>query len=267
MVFAAPPQRIISGMPAITEMLYALDLEDQIIAVTTNCNYPTEVKKKEKIGGFFLNLEKIVSLKPDLMVLSASAQKKDIKIFGKFGLLVKPVDPQSVEEVMKTLLELGKVTGKDKEAQDLVKQLKQRLVEVKKTIKKHKPLLADVLKLWGSQPKERKALVIVGLDPLIVAGGGTFVDDILKKSGVENLAKKAKAAYPQYSIEMLVQENPQYLIIADNLMSEEKIKKDPRWSSLHAIRDNRVLFINADILSRPGPRVVEAIETIVDFVY
>ena len=76
--FAEIPQRIVSGLPSVTEMLYALDLGDRVVGVTTNCNYPPEAKKKEKIGGFFLNLEKIVSLKPDLVIMIEDAQKRDI---------------------------------------------------------------------------------------------------------------------------------------------------------------------------------------------
>src|SRR3989338_7063207 len=107
-VFAAVPRRIISGMPSITEMLFALKLGDRIVGVTNNCNYPPEALKKEKIGGFFLNLEKIVSLKPDLVIMIEDAQKRDIARFKKFGLPVYTINPRNVADVMAELVKLCK---------------------------------------------------------------------------------------------------------------------------------------------------------------
>jgi iron complex transport system substrate-binding protein len=260
---AATPQRLISSMPSITEMLFALDLDDRIVGVTTNCNYPPQALNKEKVGGFFLNLEKVVSLKPDLIVMFTGAQDRDIKKFKDFGLPVYEVNVKSVEEVMDTLLDLGKITGKQKQAEMVVEQMRRRI----ENISALNPSLLDVLKFWETENTKHKALVMVGYNPLIVAGPATFVDDILKVSGLENVAEEAKAAYPQYSFEKLLTENPKYIIIPQGVVTKEQIEKDGRWQSLEAVRKGRILFINPDILSRPGPRVVEAIVTIVRFVH
>lgn len=265
--FADYPQRIVSGMPSITEMLYALELDSRIVGVTTNCNYPPRAEKKEKVGGFFLNLEKIVSLKPDLVIMLNDAQKKEIKRFKDYGLPVYTIDPRSVNGVMDSLLRLGEKCGKGRKAQQVVREMRQRLEKVRARVNAHRPSLAEVLQIWNRKTKERKALVIVGFDPLVAAGRGTFINDILKHAGLENAARRARAAYPHYSFEKLLADNPQYIIIPKGLVSEKRIKKDKRWMSLEAIRNNRVLFIDKDILSRPGPRVVEAIEKIVEFVY
>jgi iron complex transport system substrate-binding protein len=107
----------------------------------------------------------------------------------------------------------------------------------------------------------------VGFNPLIVAGGGTFIDDILKHAGVENVAERSKAAYPQYSFEKLVEENPPYIIIAKGLVTKGQIEREKRWRGLDAVKEHRILFIDQDIISRPGPRVIYAIEKIADFVY
>lgn len=261
------PKRIVSGLPSITEMLFVLELDDRIVGVTTNCNYPPEAKKKEKIGRFILNLEKIVSLKPDLVVMLEDAQKKDIKRFKEFGLNVYTINPKSVNDVMNSLKDLGKITGQKKQAQKVVNQMKARLSKVKKQVRAHRPGLAEVLRVWKPKQKGRKALVVVGYDPLIVAGGGTFIDDILKHAGVKNLAYRSRAAYPQYSFEQLVKENPPYIIIAQGLVSEKQLKRDRRWKALDAIKNDQILFIDADIISRPGPRVVEVIEQIAEFIY
>jgi len=265
--YANPPQRIISGMPAITEILYVINAQDRIVGVTTNCNYPPEAKLKPKVGGFFLNLEKVISLKPDLIILDKEAQDKEIKKFKHYKLKIYSINPRSVRGVMDTILELGKVVGKRERAERAVEKMEQRINIVQEKVKNFRPKLMEVLTLWNPGVSKRKALVIVGMDPLVVAGGGNFINDILKYAGVENVAKKAWTAYPQYSFEKLVSENPQYIIIPSNLATKQQIIADKRWQSLEAVRTGRVLFINVDILSRPGPRVVDAIEQIAGFIY
>ena len=121
------PQRIVSGMPSVTEMLYALDLGDRVVGVTTNCNYPSEAKKKEKVGGFFLNLEKIVSLKPDLIVMIEDAQRRDVQKFKNYGLKVFTINPRTVSDVMDSLIKLGEVTGKRRRAEQLAAQMQRRI--------------------------------------------------------------------------------------------------------------------------------------------
>ncbi|MDI6731895.1 MAG: ABC transporter substrate-binding protein [Candidatus Margulisbacteria bacterium] len=266
-VFAVVPHRLISGTPAITEMLFALDLNEQIAGVTTNCNYPPAALRKPKVGGFFLNLEKVISLKPDLVIMDKDAQDKDIKKFRHYKLNVYVVNPKTIKGVMKTILELGKATGKEESSKIIVGSMEKRIEKVQERVKNFRPNLMQVLTLWNPGVVKRKALVIVGMDPLVVAGGGNFINDILNYAGVENVAGQAWTAYPQYSFEKLVSENPQYIIIPSNLISRRQIESDKRWQSLEAVRTGRILFINADILSRPGPRVVGAIEQIADFIY
>jgi len=247
------PQRIISAMPSITEMLYALDLGDQIVGVTSNCNYPPQVEKKAKVGGFFLNLEKVVSLKPDLIVMLKGAQDQDIKKFKRFGLTVYPINPDSVKGVMDSLIELGGVTGKQARARKVVQVMQKRLGKIKIDFK--------------SILKRKKVIVIVGHKPLIVAGAGTFIDGILIYAGVDNIGAQVKGEYPQYSLEKLVNENPDCLIIPQGMIELAKIKSDKRWRDIEAVKNNKILFIDPDTLSRPGPRVVDVVEEIAAFVH
>ena len=250
------PQRIISGIPSITETLYALDLGDKIVGVTTNCDYPITAQKKEKVGGFFLNLEKLVSLKPDLIVMLEDAQKVDIRKLRERGLPVYTINPHTVDEVISSLLELGKVTGKEKEAQKLAGEMRRKIAAVRPKILGIEFVL-----------RRPRVLAVIGYNPLIVAGGGTFIDDVVKCAGGRNIAASSAVAYPQYSFEALLNENPDYIIIADDILKPKEPGSDRRWQGLEAVRKERVLFIDADILSRPGPRVVLAIEKIAKFIH
>jgi len=258
-----PPQRIVSGMPSITEMLFALELDDRIVGVTTNCNYPPQALEKEKVGGFFLNLEKVVSLKPDLIVMLEDAQKRDIQRFKDFGLSVYTVNPNRVIEVMETIVELGEASGTKEKAEEVVEEMKKRIlsIEARFGVMRNRDFQSRALS------DKKKVLVMVGYKPLIVVGGENFIDDIIRYAGAKNVAAQAKAAYPQYSFEKLLEENPEYIIIPEGVVGRKEIEEDGRWQGLEAVKKDRILFINADILSRPGPRVVEAIEEIAEFIH
>lgn len=250
--FSDYPQRIVSGIPSATEMLYALGLGERIVGVTTNCNFPPAVKKKEKVGGFFLNLEKVVSLKPDMVVMLGSAQAREIERFKTQPLPVYVINPNTVEEVMLTLMELGEKTGTAARARTLVREMKKKIELVQaQVLKQNKP----------------KVLVVVGFKPLIVAGGKNFINDLIKYAGGENIAGGSKAAYPQYSFEEIIRANPNYIIIPEGTVKREEIINENPWRSLSAVREGKMLFIDPDILSRPGPRLVEAIGKIAEFIH
>lgn len=250
------PQRIVSGIPSATEMLFALDLGDRVVGVTTNCNYPPEAKKKEKVGGFFLNAEKIVSLKPGLVVMIEDAQKPDIQKFKSFSLPVFTLNPHTVDDVAESLIQLGEKTGKKWKAEVLARRIRYSAARFRPKVFSLDFIL-----------RRPRVLVVVGYKPLIVAGGGTFIDDIIKCAGAENIAAGARAAYPEFSLEKLLQTDPGFIVIPEGVLRLEEIKADARWQKLTAVKNGKILFINADILSRPGPRVGEAIEKIAKFVH
>lgn len=238
-------------MPSVTETLYALGLGERVAGVTTNCDFPAAARKKEKIGGFFLNLEKVVSLKPDLVIMVEEAQRRDIDRFRSYGLPVKTINPRSVNGVIDSIKLIGKWTGQERAAEELTARMKRRLLAAQP-----KGLSFElVLK------KRPKVLAIVGFNPLVVVGGGTFIDDIMRQAGAENVAGKSRQAYPQYSLEALIDERPEYIITTREIM--RGLARDPRWQRLGA----KVLVLDGNVLSRPGPRVIDNVERIARFIY
>jgi iron complex transport system substrate-binding protein len=246
------PQRIISGIPSATEMLFALGLDERVVGVTTNCNYPPAARQKEKVGGFFLNLEKVVALKPDLIVMLESAQAREIENFKSRQLPVYAINPNSVEEVMKTMLALGEKTGTSARAKAVVAEMKKKMASIK---------------ALNANRKKPSVLVAVGYRPLIVAGGNNFIDDVVKYAGGENVAGQLKAVYSQYSYEEIIRQNPDYIIFLEGIVKKDEIRNTPPWQNLSAVREGKLLFIDPDILSRPGPRLVIAIEKIAEFIH
>ncbi|OGC05626.1 hypothetical protein A2526_04500 [candidate division WOR-1 bacterium RIFOXYD2_FULL_36_8] len=246
---SAFPSRIISTMPSITEILFALGLQSRVVGVTTNCDYPKEAKTKEKIGRVAINLEKVFYLKPDLIIMLEEAQGRNAEFLRSKGLPVATISSKSIEDVLISIKVIGALTGVTKEADILVAKLDKRLTEAKNKNKK------DV---------RQSVFVMVGFKPLVSVGESSFINDILLKAGGENVVV-SDVAYPQLNFEELYRLDPDFLIVPSKLFDKKNIKKEEKLRKLSAVQNDRILFVNDDILFRAGPRVVDAVEIIAKF--
>jgi len=243
------PQRIISTMPSITETLFALGLDSKVVGVTENCNYPQSAAVKDKVGREIVNLEKVIALKPDLVLMLLDAQRPEVEKLKKFKLPVVTVNPHGVEEVIKVIKEIGEITGTSARAEEIVSDIKARLEKVKRKV--------------AGRPNP-KVFIVVGYRPLITAGRDTFIDDILQLSGGDNIARRTRSPYPEWSFETLLKTDPEVIVILEGVVEEREVLSDRRWLSLSAVRNHRIVFIDPDIISRPGPRVINAIELLAE---
>jgi len=246
------PKRYISCIPSLTEILYGLGLEDQVVGVTSHCNFPPEAATKEKVGGITINLEKIISLKPDLIFFLEDAQKRDIDKFRKFDLPMFVVNPHSVAEVKQSILDIGIVTQRSEVAEHMVSVMNERINAVAEKIK--------------DKPR-KKVFLLIGSRPLTTVGKSNFINDIVSLAGGENMGGLSSSPYPQFSFEHLIMHDPEALLVLKGLISKEELQSDSRWNSLSAVRNNMVLFIEPDLIARPTPRLVGAIEEIALFLH
>jgi len=245
------PKRIISLSPANTEILFALGLDEEIVGVTEFCNYPPGAKGKEKIGGYSNpNLEKIVSLKPDLILADYGNPIKGIKQIESLGYTLVGLNPKTIEDILRNLKLVGKITGKTKEASELISNMKERLNSVEEKVR--------------SLDKDEKArvLYVIWYKPLWTAGSGTFIDELIKKAGGINIASEL-SGYKQMSLEKVIEKNPQVIVVGEskdqpNLV--KTVKEETTLSGTDAFRNNRIYTIDTDIVSRSGPRIVDALE-------
>jgi iron complex transport system substrate-binding protein len=253
---AAPPRRIISLAPAITEILYALGLEDMIVAVTTFCDYPPGAKEKPKIGGMSNpSLEAVVSLKPDIVVMTTDGNPKGFEErLRKFGIKTYVFTARQIPELPRAIRDLGDALGVRERAETLAK-------EIETTIDKFK----DRNRKSDSRTmvqKTRKALFIIWPGPLIVAGPGTAVDDALTLIGAENVAGDSVTQYPKYSIEEIIARPPDVIFIGKGMTENMKELSQgimKKLDMLDAVKKDRVYY-TSDALYRLGPRVVDGIE-------
>lgn len=251
------PKRIISLSPSNTEIVYALDLEEKLVGVTEFCDYPEAAKSKEKVGGYDEpNIEKIISLEPDL-VLATAAHQKPVEKMTKLNIPCIVLDPQNIDEMLESIIIIGKASGTKSDADKVVEDLKNRIKNIEeKTF--------DI-------PDSKKPKVYYELwhSPITTVGPGTFIDDIIHKAGGKNIASDADKAYPQYSQEKILAKDPEIIIYSyhgSSKQSKEDILERPGWETVNAIKHNRVFYVNEDILLRPTPRLIDGLEEVANII-
>lgn len=245
------PQRIISLAPSITEILFALKLGDRVIGVTSYCDFPDEAKAKEKVGDTIKpNLERLIVLKPDLVLISTASQLEKItRQLDQLGIPVFVTSPQSVAGVLTSLRKIGELTGAEQQAEALAAEMQTRITAVQRQA------------TTNSAPR---VLYILQLSPLITAGKNTFINDLINQAGGRSISGEETTDYPQFSREAVIARAPEIIIIPAShgaeLVNIEAIKQ--AFAATPAIKNNRIVRINPDLVSRPGPRIVEGLEAL-----
>lgn len=250
-VYAEPPKRIISLAPNMTEILFAMGLGDRIVGITNFCDYPEEAKKKQKIGGMSNpSLEAVVSLKPDIVVMTTDGNPKEFEErLHSLKIRTYVFKARRLLELPGGIRDLGTPLGVKNKADELAKEIEVKINKL----------------AVGKNSKLRKILFIVWPEPLIVAGPGTAIDDAITVLGYENIASKAKASYPKYSIEEIIRQSPDVIFTGRGHVNMKEVSKGllKRLAIVPAVKNGSVFYVS-DSLYRLGPRVIKGIEEIAD---
>ncbi|MBC8236416.1 protein-L-isoaspartate(D-aspartate) O-methyltransferase [bacterium] len=253
-----PPKRIISIAPSITEILFAIGLDEEIVGVTEYCDYPPKAKEKTKVGGYYTpSFEVIVSLKPDLVVAAADGPNEaHIDKLNKLDVPCFVVKPRTVDEIIESMNTLVEVTGKETTGTRTIDELKDRIGQVDKCVK--------------SIPIKKRLKVFYALDhtDLYTTGKNTFVNDLIVRAGGINIAGGSDGWF-KYSLESLVLKKPDVIITGktEKQKHEEIVAMWQKYKMLPAVTDNLIYTIDINWLSRPGPRAIDALEKMVEFLY
>jgi iron complex transport system substrate-binding protein len=243
------PERIVSLAPSITETLFALGAGTQVAGVTDYCTYPEEARLKPRVGGMINpSMEAIVGLHPDLIILSMEGNvRDDFRKLTGLGIPVFVTNPRTLHQIYGSITTLGTLTGREREAAVLVAAMQDRERHVVAPMR---------------QRIEPSVLLIVSLQPLMVAGNGTFLSELIRLAGGRNLAASSPSTYPQFSREAVVDEDPDVLVILSDAggRGTDVVAQYPEWRGLKAVRTGRVYRVDPDILSRPGPRATDGLE-------
>lgn len=256
-----PAQKIVSLSPSMTESLFALGAGDRIIGRESNSTYPEEAQEIEDLGMIWegLPIEKIVSLEPDLVVAAQIISADQVQNMRDVGLTVFwQANPSDFPGLYENLRQLAQLVGREEEVEDLISSLQERVAAVEGKV-------ADV---------EEKPLVFYELDATdpsnpYTVGEGTFISYVIDKAGGQNLGDALEGSFIQISSEEIIAQDPDYIILGDAAygITPEAVAERPGWDQLTAVQEGRVLPINDDLISLPGPRLVEGLEEMAKMIH
>ncbi len=248
----APAQRIVSLAPSLTESLFAIGAGGQVVGRTEFCDYPPEALRIPSVGGMTNpSVESIIARRPDLIVISMEGNtSEDFRRLTSLGIPVYVSNPRTLAGIYHSLDQLGILAGRQVEARHLVDSLQRRE--------------RDLHIVPGQHPTS--VLVIVSLQPLMVAGGNTLLNELLTLAGARNPAAALPGHYPAISRETVIADPPDVLFLTSDLPASPSTLTSlfPEWKHLRAVRDGRIYSLDASLLSRPGPRSLEALHLIID---
>jgi ABC-type Fe3+-hydroxamate transport system substrate-binding protein len=243
--------RAISLAPSVTEMVFAAGAGDRLVGVTTYCNFPEAAKAIEKIGDTQTpNIERIIALRPDVVFVSTASQLEAfMQTLEQQNIAVYVTDPKSIDGVAENLRTLGGLFGTESTANGLASGLQQRATAVDENLK------------GRARPK---VFVQISNEPLFTIGKDAFLTELVERAGGESVTREVPTGFPKLSKETASAMSPHVIILSD---SEDNREPNEVFRNSPAVKNGRVYRINADIISRPGPRLVDALEQIAGFLH
>jgi iron complex transport system substrate-binding protein len=261
-VIEKKPEKIISLIPSNTEVVYALGNGEAVVGVTDFDNYPEEAMAKEKIGGMEFNIEKMISLKPDLVLAhesTAESAKAGLQQLKDAGIQVVVVnDAQSFDAVYESIEMIGKAIGEQEKAVELVDDMKNRFAKLKKQAE--------------SIQEDQQKTVFVEVSPapeIYAAGKNTFIDEMLTLIGAKNAISDMEG-WPKVDQEAIVERNPDVVVTTYGYYSEKPVEQvlgRQGWNNVKAVKDKQVFDVHSDLVTRSGPRLAEGAEELAKAIY
>jgi len=253
---AKPPKRIVSLAPSITEILFAIGLDEEIVGVTDFCNYPPAALTKPKVAYSQPNLEVLVALEPQLVLAPPTFLRADV--LAKLEQLKIPtfiIESQTVEAIFGHIQLLGRMVGRASEANAFAANLRKQVMALTKKVEgRARPTL----------------LYVLNSEPLITVGPGSFIHHLIELAGGRNAAERTSAPYPRLTMEEVLTQNPDILLFPigeyEGIPQSEQ-DRWKRWESLRAVQDGKLFQVQADLLNRPGPRVLDGLRHLMGFLH
>ena len=253
---AKPPKRIVSLAPSVTEILFAIGADNEIVGVTDFCNYPPAALEKPKVGYSHPNLEVLVSLEPQLILAPPSFLRADL--LAKLEQLKIPtfvLESKTVEGIFGHIQVIGRMVGRAPKANAYASTMRKEIAALTKRVEgRSRPTL----------------LYIINSNPLITVGPGSFIHHLIELAGGRNAAERADAPYPRLTMEEVLTQNPDILLFPigeyEGIPQSEQ-DQWKRWDTIRAVQNGKLFQVQADLLNRPGPRVIEGLRHLVKLLH
>jgi len=266
LTLTSPPERIVSLGPSNTEILFAVGAGDKVVGITDFCNYPydfaawIEAGNMTSIGNYYgPSVEPIVALNPDL-VLATTGSLEAAENLRELGYNVLVMEPRNITFVLRDIDVVGRATNHYDEAVALESEINQRIEAVTSQVVAATTTPKVYHEVWN--------------EPIMSGGPGTFIDELITLAGGENIFNDATVSWPTASSEEIIEKNPDVMFFPDMYMGRsnfyetiEVVKDRPGWDTITAVKNDALYEINADIISRSGPRLVDALEAIAKMVH
>lgn len=251
---AAPAQRVVSLAPSITEILFAVGAGDQVVGRDEFSDYPAEAALIDSVGGSMgeYSVEAIVALEPDLVLAAEINTPELVKQLEDLGLTVFYVNnPTTIEEMYGSLENVAALTGHD--VTELIESLKARVAVIDEKIAPISARPSVFYEIDASDPAKPYTY-----------GPGTFGNLLIERAGGFNIGSEAADAYPQLSLEQIVVANPSIILLGDAMwgVTTESVLARPGWETIEAVKSNQIFPIDDNLISRPGPRLVDGLEAL-----
>lgn len=256
--FESAPQKIVSLAPSETETLFALGLDQQIAGVSDLDDYPEAVKDKPRMGGSQVNVEAVVAAQPDLIVAASMIDEQTVKSLTDLGYKVFQSDPKTMSGVMEHIRTIGEITDHQAQAEEVVGQMQQELSRVTEAVK--------------SLTEDQKKKVYIEFSTGWTVGKGEFMDEMITLAGGVNVASDVQG-WSKINEENIIKANPDVILYAKSVVDENNrtladvIKGRAGWDQITAIKEDRVVGLDDNLLSRPGPRVTQGLIEIAKAIY
>ena len=246
--------KIVSTVPSVTEILFSIGCGEDIVGVDAFSNYPEAAMEIEKVGDYNgFDIEKVISLEPDVVFAGNKLQQDQIDTLTDLGINVISTEPTGFEDITTSIVDIGSVLGKEEEAKDLADSINSVIDEVKNNehISEDRPTIYYVMGIgeYGNW----------------TSGEGSFINTAMEIAGAECVTAGSEAAWMDYPLEDLILADPQILIVSQYVM-ESDLLADPTYMELTAIKEGNYYFVNPDIIERPGPRIVEALNVLQEYI-
>ena len=246
--------RIVSLAPSVTETLFALGAGSEVVGVSQYCDYPPQVLELPRVGSFLTpNLEAILALRPTLVIgLELSSNVRQIRALNSMGYPVLLVSDDSLQQIDDSIEKIGARIDRRREADQLVAQIQAQIAAINER-------LADTTPV--------RTLMLVGHQPIVAVGSGTYLDELIRIARADNIADAAGEQWPHLSMEFIIAMRPQ--VILDGAMGSDPASSDfwQKYPAIPAVRDHRVLGYPQDPILHSGPRVGQSLEMIARMIH
>lgn len=239
-------ERAVSLAPSITEAVFAVGAGDRLVGVTTFCDYPEDAKKIAKVGDTVNpNMETIIALKPQVVFVSTASQIENFTwTMERQGIAVFVSNPKTLDDVVKDLRRLSEMFGTSDTAGAALNSIQARIMEVEER---------------SAERKRTRVFIQISREPLFTVGKDSFLTGLLERAGGDSVTAEVATGYPKLSKETALALDPEVILLSD---SEDNREVNEAFKNSSAVKNGKVFRIDADIISRPGPRLVNALEQI-----